>query len=146
MANNQYFGNLPFDTLKLGSNNVRGINNKKKRRTLFRKFKQENFDIISIQESYIDKNEDFELIIMEQGGKILYNTGSAKTKVQKGLITFFHLKFNNMKIEMLYQTSRILISLIDIAGHCFLIVNVYAPREDGGKGLFLDNLNNAVTN
>ena len=41
--------------LKIISLNVRGLRNKKKRRTLFRKFKKENYDLICLQETYMSK-------------------------------------------------------------------------------------------
>ena len=47
--------------LKIISLNVRGLRNKKKRRTLFRKFKSDKYDIICLQETYLSKKDIYDI-------------------------------------------------------------------------------------
>ena len=53
--------------LNIISMNVRGLRNAKKRRSLFRQFKTNNYDIIGLQETYLTNN-DINLIKNEWGG------------------------------------------------------------------------------
>ena len=59
--------------------NVRGLRNKKKRCALFRKFKTEHFDIISLQETHLSK-KDNSLIMREWGSNFHIAEGSNSSK------------------------------------------------------------------
>ena len=69
--------------------NVRGIRGKGKRKALFRTFKQNKFDIICIQESYITENVSKEWQ-NEWGGELFYCEGTNHSQgkvilIRKGL-------------------------------------------------------------
>ena len=60
--------------------NVRGLRNRKKRRTLFHNFRKKNFDIICLQESHLLKS-DVDMIEKDWGSKFHLSEGTKIVKV-----------------------------------------------------------------
>ena len=63
--------------------NVRGLRNKRKRKSLFYEFKKGNYDIIGIQDTHLTIN-DKENICHEWGANLYMSPGTNKSK---GIIT-----------------------------------------------------------
>ena len=131
--------------LKIISLNVRGLRNKKKRRTLFRKFKSDKYDIICLQETYLSKKDIYD-IRNEWGINFHLAEG---TNNSKGLITLFSKYIDFSNIECIHASERCLISNITIDGTLFAIVNIYAPCISTEKIEFLNfiklNINQLCT-
>ena len=126
--------------LKVVSLNVRGLRNRKKRRSLLYFFKKEKFDIVCLQETYLTKN-DLHLIDREWGSTYHFSDG---THNSKGLLTLFNsnLKFNDLSLVM--KNERVIVSKIVIDENVLTFVNVYAPCIQSEKSHFLDNLTSWV--
>ena len=77
MANNSLQNGNNHGSLKILSLNVRGLRNGRKRRVLFYIFKNEKFDIICLQETYLMKS-DLPLIEKEWPFGVHISEGSKK--------------------------------------------------------------------
>ena len=126
--------------LKILSLNVRGLRNKKKRRTLFRKFRSAKYDIVCLQETYLSKKDIF-VIKNEWGVNFHLAEGSNKSK---GLLTLFGNDIVLSNTQRVFVNERCLISHLVIDGSLFAIVNVYAPCISTEKVEFLNFINNSI--
>ena len=126
--------------LKAISLNVRGLRNNKKRKTLFHKFKKNDYDIVCLQETYLLKN-DINLIKKDWGSLFHIVEG---TKRSKGLLTLFNSKFKDSNIAIIKENERCLISEITIDDMNFTLLNVYAPCINTEKNTFFRNIANFV--
>ena len=118
--------------LKIISMNVRGIRNLKKRRSLFYIFKQNNYDIICLQETHI-KEIDKNMIENEWGPNFHLSEGTTHSK---GLLTLFgsSLKPENVKVAL--KGERHLISIVSINTIQLSVANFYGPCCNEEKRLF----------
>ena len=129
------------ENIKFGSFNSRGLNNKLKRQTLFRKFKIDKLDIIAIQESFVASDKVMNNIFSEWRGVVHHSKSSGRSK---GLITLFSSKFDANDISNTYLSDRIIISRIKIKSEIIFVINIYAPCLDRDKVQFLDVLSNEL--
>ena len=67
-----------MDNIKVGTFNIRGLKNLKKRRIFFTYLKAKSFDIICLQETHATKNEEY-FWQTHFGGKILYSNGTPRS-------------------------------------------------------------------
>ena len=126
--------------LKILSLNVRGLRKKKKRYALFRKFKTEHFDIISLQETHLSK-KDNSLIMREWGSNFHIAEGSNSSK---GLLTLFGKNIDFSNTACVLENERCLISHLAIDDATFAFVNIYAPCVSTEKLAFLKSLNGFI--
>lgn len=114
--------------IKIMSFNSSGLRNKKKRLSLFRIFKKEKLDIISLQETYLLEKEK-ESIEKEWGGKVIIVQGTTRSKGQAILCSKeINDKFD---IKELHADSRLL--LVNIKAdkrEGMLLANIYAPCDE----------------
>ena len=114
-------------SLKIGSFNVKGLRDVKKRRKIFQYLHQRNFDIICLQETH-SHSDDVGLWSNEFGGRILFSHGSKDSKGVMILIrknapvkigkTFSDLEGRTIACELGYEDKK------------FSLVNIYAPNKD----------------
>lgn len=125
--------------LKVLSLNVRGLNNKIKRRMLFKTF--QDYDIVSLQETYVnDKN----LLHWKQDwpGDFCHINGTTNSL---GLITLINKQFQYDNLEEIKINNRCLgISFIHNDKHV-VIFNIYAPSVKDERVDFLENLPDLAT-
>ena len=126
--------------LKILSLNVRGLRKKKKRCALFRKFKTENFDIISLQETHLSKTDN-SLIMREWGSSFHIAEGSNSSK---GLLTLFGKNIDFSNTACVLENERCLISHLAIDDATFAFVNIYAPCVSTEKLAFLNSINGFI--
>ena len=127
--------------LRVVSLNVRGLRNAKKRRTLFYSFRKEKYDVICLQETYLDKN-DMHLLNKEWGSAFHYSEGTHKSK---GLLTLFSKNVNSNEISQVRTTDRSIVSKIKVDENLMIFINVYAPCIISEKIKFLDDISVYVT-
>ena len=126
------------EALKIATFNVRGLKNRKKRRALIRVIKREKTDIIGLQETHINSENEIRDTECLWGGKVHSSLGSNRSK---GLITLFHPKYNQHLIKEVFNNDRIIISLIEIDNEKLYIINVYSPcTGDNEKKDFINLL------
>ena len=126
--------------LNIISMNVRGLRNAKKRRSLFRQFKTNNYDIIGLQETYLTNN-DINLIKNEWGDNFHISEGTTHSK---GLLTLFgsSIKYDDATIKT--KNERCLISKITIDKVNMCVANFYGPCNDNEKCSFLGKFKTTI--
>jgi exodeoxyribonuclease III len=128
-----------MDKLNFCTLNVHGLRNNRKRKSLFYKFKQNNFDIICLQETYI-LNEDFEKWKKEWGGELYFceNTNHSKGQVilvKKGL---------PFKTQCIVKMQRILIIEITLHNTQLYVINLYGPNESNERLAFFNQVKTEI--
>ena len=126
--------------LKIASFNVQGLRNAKKRRTLFRQFKKQKYDIITIQEAYL-LNEDKPLIEKEWEGQFHISEG---TKRSKGLLTLFNKSLKEDEINSIFINNRVIISSVNFDENVIKIINIYGPSGEQEKITFFQDLTTII--
>lgn len=113
--------------VKFYSQNVRGLNNKIKRRMVFKNFRRLKADIICLQETYCT-NENERFWSAEWGARAFYANGTSNSR---GVAVLFR---KNSSIKVLNvdkdENGRFLIITIKLYGKEIVISNIYAPNED----------------
>ena len=106
--------------LKFCTWNVRGLKNDKKRKSILRILKNEKFDIIALQETYLN-SEDIKMLEKEWGSTLIHY--SPGTKNSKGIITLFNKTFQEEDIHLLEIGDRFVTSLITFQNTKITIIN-----------------------
>ena len=114
--------------MKICSLNVRGVHNKIKRKNVFSQFRQNNMDIILLQETHL-ANEcskaDWE---MDWKGTILYSAGESNAR---GVAILLQDRFNHKILDTVTDNEgRVVITKVEVEGKVLVIGNVYAPNSD----------------
>lgn len=113
--------------LKVASINVRGLNRKLKRKSIFNKCKQ--YDVICLQETYITK-ERFEEWKKDWPGSMVYtSSGSVHSR---GQIILLNKSFQESDFETIVEKERILGIKLSFGNLQWKIFNVYGPNKDYG--------------
>ena len=120
----------------VGTLNVRGLNNKLKRRALFNYLRRHKVDIACLQETYI-KSDTLHDIKREWRGQVFHRHGTSRSN---GLLTLIGTKLMNEETELVKETDRILIIKITINNVVHTVVNCYAPNTTIEKINFLHQL------
>ena len=128
-------------TLNIVSLNVNGLRNKLKRKALFKQFKERNFDIICIQESFVTENV-IDLWKQEWGGEIVFSVGTCRSKGQLVLLR------KNFKYEWTVEivTQRLIVIKVrtDLGDMC--ICNTYAPCTPLEIDAYFTEITNTLSN
>lgn len=114
--------------------NVRGLNNQKKRRTIFRWVKSMKIDICFLQETY-GTDEVKHIWSNEWGGKIFFSNGTNHARGVAILIK----PGSDIDATEIYKDNigRILLLKAIIQGTAFNLLNIYAPNaEDAQIGFY----------
>ena len=129
--------------LNLISYNVRGLNNSKKRRTIFTYLKSHSCDIALLQETFSSEEEENKWS-GEWEGKCIYLHG---TKHSKGMAIMIRKGLN---VEILKEesdkNSRFMYIKIRIDENIIHIFNVYAPNKEPDQLVFINTLKAMITN
>ena len=128
--------------LCIGSLNARGLNNARKRKSIFQWAMKNKFDVFFVQETY--SNIDIESQWKnEWGGEIIFSHG---TNHSKGSMIMFKPGFSGTFVsKKCDRNGRYVISEIEKDDVKFTLVNVYAPNKENEKKLFFHELSNVLT-
>ena len=123
--------------INLMSANVRGINDFKKRRSIFNWIQKHNADIAFLQEVYSSPEIEKQWR-NEWGGEILYTHG---TKHSRGAMILIRKNFDCEVMNYTAEISgRIQILQIKIDDSITVLINVYAPCQENQQINFLKSL------
>ena len=126
--------------LHVGSLNVCGLNNRIKRKKLFRQIQVRKMDIFFLQETY-STDETVRTWATEWGGKIYYSHGVSNAR---GVAILIGNRFVGEVLEVIRDTEgQFLILKCKIDDMLFGIMNGYAPNQD--KPEFFECLFNKVS-
>lgn len=130
--------NACFD-FNITSVNIRGLNDGRKRRNVFRWLKKNKTDLCLMQETYSTPEVE-DIWRNEWGGKILYSHG---TNHARGVMILVNprldITIKNIKTD---DIGRIIIADVTIQDTPFNIVNIYSPNSEGNQVHFFNQLNN----
>ena len=126
----------PF-TASFCSLNVRGLNQSRKRRQLFRWLHNNKFDIVFLQETYSTKSIE-SLWKSEWGGKIYFSHGTSHSR---GVMTLFNPKLaalvGNIETD---KNGRYLILQATIGDTAFQLCNIYSPNNNSDQKVFFSSI------
>ena len=128
------------NTLCVGTLNVRGINNKLKRRVLYNYLRKHKIDVACLQETYINNNTIHD-IQKEWRGNIFQIQGTNRSN---GLVILTSSKIMHEEMEIVEKTDRILIIKLKISNVVYTFVNCYAPNTTTDKVNFLHQLQDEI--
>ena len=120
--------------LNVFSLNVRGLRDKKKRRTYFSTFKKNKYDIICLQETHITESVKDEWMREWKDG-FVYHTGTPNSL---GQVTLFSKNIDTYTV--IESNQRFLATIVKIKGKQSVIINVYAPNGNNEKEHFFASL------
>ena len=128
-----------MSNLKVVSLNVRGLNNRLKRKRLFRELHVGRYDIIMLQECYSCPETEC-IWSSEWGGKTVFAHGDKKAH---GVCILFSNRCNGIISNVTTSNDgRYIIVDICIENKMYTVVNVYAPNNDSPE--FFHNLINTL--
>ena len=128
---------LPFLSI-----NVRGLNQARKRRQVFRWADNSKVDIVFLQETYSSKGVE-EIWRSEWGGKIHCSHGSSQSK---SVMILFNPKLDfQLDSTVADKHGRYLMLKVTIHDSTFLLCNVYAPNDNATQITFFCNLKNKLS-
>jgi len=127
----------------MASLNVRGLNNFKKRKRVFRWIRKQGFNITFLQECYSTKEVENRWT-NEWGGKVFFSHG---TNHSKGTICLVREGFDLEVEEIKCDTNgRFIIMKVKIQEENFVLVNLYMPNMESQQSLFLKDLTKCMNN
>lgn len=122
--------------------NVRGLNDQKKRRRVFRWIKKNKIDICLLQETY-SSPEIENTWSNEWGRKIIFSHG---TRHGRGVLLLirpgFDIEINNFSTD---NIGRVLLLETTIQDVPFKICNIYAPNIESSQFQFYNYLKKLLT-
>ena len=114
--------------------NIRGLNNKTKRQTLFHWLDINNFDIVLLQETFCTK-ENQETFTKDWKGNSFHCLSSSTHS--KGVSILIQNKFDHKCLSCFSdENGRKILINIDHNGHTYSICSIYAPTEVTQRKLF----------
>ena len=132
-----------MENLKFLSFNCRGLNNHIKRRELFSWLKDQNLDVIFLQETFCTKKLETQFKASWRGEVLLSLSDSCHSR---GVAILFR---ENMEHKILSkyasEDGRIILANVQIKDAIFSYVSVYAPNNEEAKINFINNLKNIIS-
>ena len=126
---------------KLLSLNARGIRDYFKRKSIFTFVKQQNTDIVFLQETYSTPDIENEWKFQWQG-KMLFGHG---TNHSRGVLILFNNELHfEIKSEYIDTEGRYILVKATIQDTPFLLVNLYAPTKSREQCKFFDDVKSAL--
>jgi exonuclease III len=117
--------------LKILTLNVRGLNDKKKRQTVFYWLRKQDADIIALQETHLGRSNDEWKWSREWDGQSYWTVAAGNSK---GVALLFNRK---QKIEIQNvvkeQTGRLISLSVKIADKMIRLVCIYSPNNDNER-------------
>ena len=127
---------------KVISLNARGLQNRKKRRSVYRWAKMNNCDILFLQETH--STEKIEHIWRNEWfGTVIYSHGNSSSK---GTAICFRKKLDMENLEIIYKSvdGRAVILKVVIEEIKYVLINVYAPNVQNCQIQFYQNLKKII--
>ena len=126
-------------TCKFLSLNVRGLKNKKKRRSIFTFLKDQKCHVYFLQETYSEPKDEI-VWKSEWAGEILYSHGKNR---KRGVCILISPQFNDFQIEYSCSDSegRIILANLNINSVQISLCNIYAPNNLQVQNTFVKDLN-----
>lgn len=132
--------NFNFNTLSL---NVRGLNDRKKRRPIFKWIKQKHVDICFLQETYCTSQVE-NIWKNEWGGQILFSNGSNHAR---GVAILVKPGFDAQIMKVTKDNiGRMILVEGKIQDTTFQLLNIYAPNKEANQFHFYHFINNTLNN
>lgn len=128
-----------MESLCISSLNSRGLRNKVKRKSVFHKLKQNKYDIICVQESYVS-DLDIDQWEREWGGKI-YHCSNTNHSSGQMIMCRKHLPYET---ECITASHRILIINIKFEKDSLFVINAYGPNNKNEKYNFFKQLQTEI--
>ena len=127
--------------LKIISFNVRGLNNAKKRMSIFRHLSTNQCDIAFLQETYSSVH-DVSRWLQEWGGSGYFVHG---TKHSRGVAILLRKNLGIDVIDTILDSKgRFIILKIKSNEVYFNLINIYAPNKEKDQLLFLNDLKSKI--
>ena len=130
---------------KVISLNARGLQNRKKRRSVYRWAKMNNCDILFLQETHsTEKIEHISCIWRNEWfGTVIYSHGNSSSK---GTAICFRKKLDMENLEIIYKSvdGRAVILKVVIEEIKYVLINVYAPNVQNCQIQFYQNLKKII--
>ena len=127
--------------LSIISYNVRGLNNSRKRISIYNYIKKKKVDIAFLQETYTNLESEIKWI-QEWGGTGVFAHGS---KHSRGVAILFIKSLEvNILSKKLDSQGRFIILKIQIDNKTFNLVNIYAPNKENDQVKFFQDLGNVI--
>ena len=127
-------------SIKCISLNVRGMRGNGKRKSLFRMFRENKFDIICLQETYITEDVSSKWK-QEWGGELFYSVGTSHSQGQVILTR----KGLQEQVTSFIKKPRVLGVRIDTDHDPLFVLNVYAPSITREKQQFIKSLQKEIS-
>ena len=126
----------------LGSINVNGLRNVKKRQNTFTWFKQKKYDCILLQETHCAGIDEAQEWSKEWGGYSEWYNG---TRLSKGVAILLgeHAPLSVISSNG-YNDGRIISFKVEINELNIQIINIYAPNNSTERKHFINNINNII--
>ena len=125
--------------LRIFSLNTRGLRNRLKRNAIFQLCKQQKYDVICLQETYITA-KDVELWKKQWGGKMFHRCGTTHSRGELILVSK-HIQ-NNVKLEI--NQDRVLGVSIELNSRDYVILNMYAPNNNIEKAHYFRTIKHTL--
>ena len=130
------------ESLRFASLNVRGINNFRKRRSVFAWCKKQKVDLIFLQKTHSTENHESQWM-KEWGSQIIFSHGSSDARrvavlFKRGL----DIKILNCNKD---PEGRFIMLKAEIKEKRYVLVNVYGPNRDNKAVKFFHSLFNSMT-
>ena len=132
--------NFNFKTISF---NVRGLNNRKKRRSIFKWIKQKRLDICFLQETFCTTRVE-NIWKNEWGGQIILSNGSNHAR---GVAILIKPGFDAQIMKVTKDDiGRMLLVDMKIQDTTFQLMNIYAPNSELNQLHFYNYIKNTLKN
>ena len=115
-----------MDNIKIGSLNTRGLGDLNKRRRVFNYLRQQQYDIICLQETHSTPEQE-ELWKKQWNGPIHFSHGTSQAR---GVCILFSQSIKNCNVKFGDADGHLLILEVEIKQMQLAVCNVYAPNTD----------------
>ncbi len=126
--------------MRTGTLNIRGLRNRKKRLTTFKTLRKQGYDVVLLQETYVDKS-DIGQWTREWHGQLF---AEPVTKLKMGNVILIRkgLEVENLNYTVWSKRIQMISFILDEQQFC--ICNCYAPSSDNEKLEFFSFLKKKI--
>lgn len=126
----------------IGSINVNGLRNYKKRQNIFHWLQKKRYDIILLQETHCSDNSTELEWKRDWEGNSIWNNG---TNLSKGVCILFRKKFEMQILSQeTFENGRIIALKIKISHVNIQLINIYTPNNPSERKQFFLKLNDII--
>ena len=126
-------------SIKIGTYNVRGMRDIKKRSQVYKYVREKSFDVIFLQETHSSR-KDQNFWTSQWGGKVVCSHGSSNSR---GTAIYFrkNLQFR-LKSTYTDDNGRIALAHIELENEDLVLMSIYAPNADEPQ--FFSRISNII--